>query len=75
MCRTHVRYSPIGSSSHRHRCPGGVRPGSAGVQAMRATGRSSTLLLRRWPIRHDPSWSAAEVGLEDLVLAYMDGGR
>jgi ABC-2 type transport system ATP-binding protein len=35
------------------------------------TGRQSSLLLRATDLRHDPRWTSSEVGLEELVLAYM----
>lgn len=35
------------------------------------TDRQSTFLVRLTGPIHDPSWDVAEVGLEDLVLAYM----
>ena len=36
-----------GSSSHRHRCPGGTRPGSAGRHAMRRPSSNSTTWFSR----------------------------
>ena len=35
------------------------------------TDRQSTLLVRADGPVHDPAWTASEVGLEDMVLAYM----
>jgi ABC-2 type transport system ATP-binding protein len=35
------------------------------------TDRQTTLLVRTDAPIHDPAWTAAQVGLEDLVLAYM----
>lgn len=35
------------------------------------TDRQSTLLVRSEAPIHDPSWTVEEVGMEDLVLAYM----
>jgi ABC-2 type transport system ATP-binding protein len=35
------------------------------------TDRQSTVLVRTEAPIHDPAWTAAQVGLEDLVLAYM----
>jgi ABC-2 type transport system ATP-binding protein len=35
------------------------------------TDRQSTLLVRTDEPIHDPAWTVEEVGLEDLVLAYM----
>ena len=36
------------------------------------TDRQTTLLVRTSDEVLDPAWTAAEVGLEDLVLAYMN---
>ena len=35
------------------------------------TDRQSTLLVRAGAPVHDPGWAVDQVGLEDLVLAYM----
>jgi ABC-2 type transport system ATP-binding protein len=35
------------------------------------TDRQSTLLVRSDSPIHDPNWTVEQVGLEDLVLAYM----
>jgi ABC-2 type transport system ATP-binding protein len=35
------------------------------------TGQQSTLLVRTGGPVHDPAWAASQIGLEDLVLAYM----
>jgi ABC-2 type transport system ATP-binding protein len=35
------------------------------------TGRQSTLLVRADTAIHDPAWAISQVGLEDMVLAYM----
>ncbi len=35
------------------------------------TDRQSTLIVRRDGAIHDPAWTVEEIGLEDLVLAYM----
>jgi len=45
----------------------------AGMQLISAshTGRQSTLLVRTGGPVLDPAWTVCEVGLEDLVLAYM----
>ncbi|MHB1571386.1 MAG: ABC transporter ATP-binding protein, partial [Solirubrobacteraceae bacterium] len=49
-------------------------PASLQVIEEAHTERQSTLLVRtRQPII-DPSWSAEQVGLEDIALAYMRGG-
>ncbi|BCJ34628.1 ABC transporter ATP-binding protein [Actinocatenispora thailandica] len=37
------------------------------------TDRQSTLLVRTASPIHDPAWSVARLGLEDLVLAYLRG--
>jgi ABC-2 type transport system ATP-binding protein len=43
----------------------------ADVITARHTERQTTLVVRvRRPV-HDPAWTVAEIGLEDLVLAYM----
>jgi ABC-2 type transport system ATP-binding protein len=36
------------------------------------TDRQSTLVVRTDAAIHDPAWSVGQLGLEDLVLAYMD---
>jgi ABC-2 type transport system ATP-binding protein len=41
------------------------------VIAATHTDRQSTLLIRTEDPIHDPSWTVSQVGLEDLVLAYM----
>ncbi len=67
-----------------HRLTGPRRdPGSlpGGVQVISAshTDRQSTLLVRTSGPVLDPAWTVSEVGLEDLVLAYLsqaaDRGR
>lgn len=46
----------------------------ADVITARHTERQTTLLVRaRRPV-DDPTWTAAEIGMEDLVLAYMEAG-
>jgi ABC-2 type transport system ATP-binding protein len=35
------------------------------------TNRQSTVLVRTEDPIHDPGWTVEEVGLEDIVLAYM----
>jgi hypothetical protein len=47
VCVTRVRDASIGSSSQRHRCPGGRLPSSAGVQAMRRPSSNSTTWFSR----------------------------
>jgi ABC-2 type transport system ATP-binding protein len=46
-------------------------PGGQNVIQESHTDRQSTLLVRTDEPIHDPGWSVEEVGLEDLVLAYM----
>ena len=36
------------------------------------TGRQATLLVRAGSPVHDPAWTISQVGLEDLVLAYLN---
>jgi ABC-2 type transport system ATP-binding protein len=45
----------------------------AGWQVISAShaGRQSTLLVRTSGPVHDPAWAASQIGLEDLVLAYL----
>src|SRR5208282_103430 len=45
----------------------------AGQQVIEAshTDRQSTLLVRTEEPIHDPAWAVEEIGVEDLVLAYM----
>jgi hypothetical protein len=47
VCVTRVQVSSTGSSSQRHRCPGGRRPDSAGSQAMRRASSNSTTWFSR----------------------------
>jgi len=46
-------------------------PASQEVIEASHTDRQSTLLVRTSEPIHDPSWAVEEVGVEDLVLAYM----
>jgi ABC-2 type transport system ATP-binding protein len=46
-------------------------PGGQHVVSASHTDRQTTLLVRTSDEVLDPAWTAAEVGLEDLVLAYM----
>jgi len=39
------------------------------------TDRQSTLVVRTDAPVLDPSWTVGRLGLEDLVLAYMEGSR
>lgn len=54
---------------------GGRSP--SGVEAVvreSHTDRQSTLLVRTGGAIDDPSWSVREVGLEDIILAYLADG-
>jgi ABC-2 type transport system ATP-binding protein len=68
---------PVDDLLAAHRLLSGPRRGDdrlpAGMQAVTAshTDRQSTLLVRTDGPIHDPAWTVSEVGLEDLVLAYM----
>ena len=55
------------------RSPPGPRHPARSHQVIEAshTDRQSTLLVRTEEPIHDPAWTVEEVGLEDLVLAYM----
>jgi ABC-2 type transport system ATP-binding protein len=46
-------------------------PGDQEVVQVSHTDRQTTALVRTTGAIHDPRWSVAPVGLEDLVLAYM----
>ena len=50
---------------------------AAGQHVVQAshTERQSRLLVRTDEPVHDPAWTVEDVGLEDLVLAYMAGER
>jgi ABC-2 type transport system ATP-binding protein len=47
-------------------------PAGQHVVSASHTDRQTTLLVRTTDEIRDPTWTAAEVGLEDLVLAYMN---
>ncbi len=53
-------------------------PGDQHLICASHTDRQSTLVVRTDAPIHDPAWSVGRLGLEDLVLAYMerpaDGG-
>jgi ABC-2 type transport system ATP-binding protein len=49
----------------------GTLPGNQQVIEARHTDRQSTLLIRTDAPILDPAWTVEEIGLEDLVLAYM----
>jgi ABC-2 type transport system ATP-binding protein len=49
----------------------GTLPAAVQVVSASHTDRQTTMLVRSDGQILDPAWSAAEVGLEDLVLAYM----
>jgi len=57
----------------------GTLPGEQQVISASHTDRQTTLLVHATDEVVDPAWTSAEVGLEDLVLAYMNqaagGGR
>ena len=65
----------------RHRMLTGPRrdprrlPAGQHVVQARHTERQTRLLVRTDEPVHDPAWTAEDVGLEDLVLAYMAEGR
>ena len=46
-------------------------PAQWNVISASQTDRQTTLLIRTDAAIHDPAWTVAQVGLEDLVLAYM----
>lgn len=62
-------------SHHRltgpRRSPHGM-PGDQQVISARHTDRQTTLIVRTDSPILDPSWTVSELGLEDLVLAYME---
>jgi ABC-2 type transport system ATP-binding protein len=51
--------------------PGDLLPGDQEVVQVSHTDRQTTVLVRTTGAIHDPRWSVAPIGLEDLVLAYM----
>jgi ABC-2 type transport system ATP-binding protein len=66
------------SSHHRlvgPRCGPGELPTNQFVVEASHTERQSTLLVRSDGPVVDPRWTVEQVGLEDLVLAYMGRGR
>ncbi|MFB4313417.1 ABC transporter ATP-binding protein [Actinomadura sp. 21ATH] len=50
----------------------GRLPADQHVVSASHTDRQSTFIVRTGAPIHDPSWNVSQVGLEDLVLAYMD---
>jgi ABC-2 type transport system ATP-binding protein len=63
-------------ASH-HRLTGPARdldtlPASQRVVSASHTDRQSTIVVRTDEPIHDPSWTVGRLGLEDLVLAYME---
>jgi ABC-2 type transport system ATP-binding protein len=50
-------------------------PADQHVVSASHTDRQSTLVVRTDASVHDPSWTVGRLGLEDLVLAYMEGSR
>jgi ABC-2 type transport system ATP-binding protein len=53
-----------------HRDPATLPPGVEVIHASH-TDRQTTLLVRTDGPIHDPAWTVSEVGMEDMVLAYM----
>jgi ABC-2 type transport system ATP-binding protein len=53
-----------------HRDPATLPAGQQVIHASH-TDRQSTLLVRAVTPIHDPAWAVSQVGLEDMVLAYM----
>ena len=53
----------------------GALPSDQVVIQEHHTDRQTTLLVRTDQPILDPRWNVSEVGLEDLVLAYMEGQR
>jgi ABC-2 type transport system ATP-binding protein len=62
------RLHPLRSGRARRRP---CRPERGRVISGSRTDRQSTLLVRASGPVLDPAWTVSEVGLEDLVLAYM----
>ncbi|MGW0069308.1 ABC transporter ATP-binding protein [Streptosporangium sandarakinum] len=64
------------STHHRltgpRRDPGRL-PADQHVVSAHHTDRQSTYVVRTDAPIHDPAWTVSRLGLEDLVLAYMDG--
>jgi len=63
-----------------HRLTGARRdpeslPADQHVISASHTDRQTSLLVRSEAPILDPSWTVAELGLEDLVLAYMSGSK
>jgi ABC-2 type transport system ATP-binding protein len=59
-----------------HRLTGARRdptrlPADQQVVSASHTDRQTTLLIRTDAPIHDPAWTVSQIGLEDLVLAYM----
>jgi ABC-2 type transport system ATP-binding protein len=50
----------------------GTLPAVQHVISASHTDRQTTLLVRTRDVVYDPSWTVTEIGLEDLVLAYMN---
>src|SRR5438094_451614 len=53
------------------RCDPATWPADWQVISASHTDRQSTLLVRTSDPVHDPAWAVEQIGLEDLVLAYM----
>lgn len=65
LLATHHRLT--GPRRPAHRPPAGRH-----VVSARHTGRQSTYIVRTDAPIHDPAWTVTRLGLEDLVLAYLD---
>src|SRR5437868_1286185 len=69
--------APVEELLGTHRLVTGVRcdpatwPADWQVISASHTDRQSTLLVRTSDPVHDPAWAVEQIGLEDLVLAYM----
>ncbi|MBO4271212.1 ABC transporter ATP-binding protein [Microbispora triticiradicis] len=50
----------------------GRPPAGQYVVSARHTDRQSTFVVRAGAPMHDPAWTVSRIGLEELVLAYMD---
>lgn len=66
LLATHHRLT--GPRRAAHRLPAGWH-----VVSARHTDRQSTYIVRTDAPIHDPAWTVTPLGLEDLVLAYLDG--
>jgi ABC-2 type transport system ATP-binding protein len=74
--RVRVAGAVEGLLATHHRLSGPRRdpdrlPADQHVVAASHTDRQSTLIVRTDAPIHDPAWTVSQLGLEDLVLAYM----